>query len=76
MPVTLMLPFVSTLAFYPADNRERAWEGRGVAGRAGVMPRWNNRLDPVTIRMLAAYVHSLGGGESEARPVRSAASGR
>lgn len=32
--------------------------------RNGVMPRWNNRLSPVTIRMLAAYVHSLGGGEA------------
>lgn len=32
--------------------------------RYGVMPRWNNRLDPVTIKMLAAYVHSLGGGEA------------
>lgn len=32
--------------------------------RYGVMPRWNNRLDPVTIRMLTAYVHSLGGGET------------
>lgn len=31
--------------------------------RHGVMPAWNKRLDPVTIRMLAAYVHSLGGGE-------------
>src|SRR3546814_762643 len=31
--------------------------------RNGVMPRWNNRLDPVTIKMLAAYVYSLGGGE-------------
>ncbi|MDR2858257.1 MAG: cytochrome-c oxidase, cbb3-type subunit III [Novosphingobium sp.] len=30
---------------------------------AGVMPAWANRLDAVTIRMLAAYVHSLGGGE-------------
>lgn len=30
---------------------------------AGVMPAWNQRLDPVTIKMLAAYVHSLGGGE-------------
>jgi cytochrome c oxidase cbb3-type subunit 3 len=30
---------------------------------AGVMPAWTGRLDPVTIRMLAAYVHSLGGGE-------------
>lgn len=39
--------------------------------RAGVMPRWNARLDPVTIRMLAAYVHSLGGGE--ASPVVAAA---
>ncbi|PEQ13825.1 cytochrome-c oxidase, cbb3-type subunit III [Novosphingobium sp. PC22D] len=29
----------------------------------GVMPAWNARLDPVTIKMLAAYVHSLGGGE-------------
>ncbi|HTN14617.1 MAG TPA: cytochrome-c oxidase, cbb3-type subunit III [Sphingomonadaceae bacterium] len=30
---------------------------------AGVMPAWGGRLDPVTIKMLAAYVHSLGGGE-------------
>jgi cytochrome c oxidase cbb3-type subunit 3 len=36
--------------------------------RNGVMPRWNNRLDPVTIRMLAAYVHSLGGGEAHPAP--------
>lgn len=31
--------------------------------RYGVMPRWGQRLDTATIRMLAAYVHSLGGGE-------------
>jgi cytochrome c oxidase cbb3-type subunit 3 len=30
---------------------------------AGVMPAWGSKLDPVTIKMLAAYVHSLGGGE-------------
>jgi cytochrome c oxidase cbb3-type subunit III len=30
---------------------------------AGVMPAWGSKLDPVTIRMLATYVHSLGGGE-------------
>ena len=29
----------------------------------GVMPAWTGKLDPVTIKMLAAYVHSLGGGE-------------
>ena len=31
--------------------------------RMGVMPSWSGRLDPATIKMLAAYVHSLGGGE-------------
>ncbi|MCW3835619.1 cytochrome-c oxidase, cbb3-type subunit III [Sphingomonas canadensis] len=31
--------------------------------RAGVMPSWEGRLDPVTVKMLAAYVHQLGGGE-------------
>ena len=36
----------------------------------GVMPAWGQRLDPATIKMLAAYVHSLGGGEDfqEAAP--------
>lgn len=32
--------------------------------RYGVMPAWGQRLDPVTVKMLAAYVHSLGGGEA------------
>jgi cytochrome c oxidase cbb3-type subunit III len=32
-------------------------------GRAGVMPAWSGRLDPVTIKALAVYVHSLGGGK-------------
>lgn len=36
--------------------------------RYGIMPRWDNRLDPVTIKMLAAYVHSLGGGEAVPAP--------
>jgi cytochrome c oxidase cbb3-type subunit III len=31
-------------------------------GRAGVMPAWVGRLDPSTIKALAVYVHSLGGG--------------
>ncbi|MBK5959097.1 cytochrome-c oxidase, cbb3-type subunit III [Rhodoplanes elegans] len=30
--------------------------------RAGVMPAWVDRLDPVTIKALAVYVHTLGGG--------------
>ncbi len=31
--------------------------------RQGVMPAWNARLDEMTIKQLAIYVHSLGGGE-------------
>jgi len=31
--------------------------------RMGVMPNWNARLDTGTIRSVALYVHSLGGGE-------------
>ncbi|AUX69216.1 cytochrome-c oxidase, cbb3-type subunit III [Porphyrobacter sp. HT-58-2] len=34
--------------------------------RHGVMPAWKDRLDPVTIKMLAAYVHSRGGGQQAA----------
>lgn len=41
--------------------------------RQGVMPRWGHRLSQAELRMLAAYVHSLGGGEREAGPVRIAA---
>jgi cytochrome c oxidase cbb3-type subunit 3 len=32
-------------------------------GRSGVMPAWVGRLDPATIKALAVYVHSLGGGQ-------------
>jgi cytochrome c oxidase cbb3-type subunit 3 len=31
--------------------------------RYGVMPAWGAKLNPATINMLTAYVHSLGGGE-------------
>ncbi|MBQ0818484.1 MAG: cytochrome-c oxidase, cbb3-type subunit III [Hyphomicrobiaceae bacterium] len=31
--------------------------------RGGMMPAWNERLDPATVKELAIYVHSLGGGE-------------
>lgn len=29
----------------------------------GSMPAWSERLDPTTIKMLAVYVHNLGGGK-------------
>lgn len=41
-----------------ADVRESIRTGRG-----GMMPTWGSRLDPVTIKSLAVYVHSLGGGK-------------
>jgi cytochrome c oxidase cbb3-type subunit 3 len=31
--------------------------------RGGVMPAWAGRLEPVTIKALAVYVHTLGGGQ-------------
>jgi cytochrome c oxidase cbb3-type subunit 3 len=31
--------------------------------RRGVMPAWGGRLDEVTIKQLAVYIHSLGGGQ-------------
>jgi cytochrome c oxidase cbb3-type subunit 3 len=35
--------------------------------RHGVMPAWAGRLDETTIKQLAVYVHSLGGGEANAQ---------
>lgn len=32
-------------------------------GKNGVMPAWVDRLDPATLKALAIYVHSLGGGQ-------------
>ena len=32
-------------------------------GRSGVMPAWTGRLDDTTIKALAVYVHTFGGGE-------------
>jgi cytochrome c oxidase cbb3-type subunit III len=43
-----------------ADVEETIRTGR--AG-VGVMPAWDGKLDPVTIKMLAIYVHALGGGK-------------
>jgi cytochrome c oxidase cbb3-type subunit 3 len=35
--------------------------------RHGVMPGWSTRLDDTTIKQLAVYVHSLGGGQKAAQ---------
>lgn len=31
--------------------------------RRGNMPAWSERLDPATVKVLATYVHALGGGQ-------------
>jgi cytochrome c oxidase cbb3-type subunit 3 len=40
-----------------------AIEERINVGGGGVMPAWSDRLDESTIKSLAVYVHSLGGGK-------------
>jgi cytochrome c oxidase cbb3-type subunit 3 len=40
--------------------------------RRGVMPSWGDKLDETTIKQLAIYVHSLGGGEQAAAAADSA----
>jgi cytochrome c oxidase cbb3-type subunit III len=32
-------------------------------GRSGAMPAWGDRLDKTTLKSLAVYIHSLGGGK-------------
>jgi cytochrome c oxidase cbb3-type subunit 3 len=46
---------------YGADKSDIAYSI--TYARAGVMPYWKGRLDDDTIKALALYVHSLGGGE-------------
>ena len=40
------------------DIYDQIWNGHN-----GVMPTWGGRMTPETIKALAIYVHSLGGGE-------------
>jgi cytochrome c oxidase cbb3-type subunit 3 len=40
--------------------------------RRGVMPSWGDKLDETTIKQLAIYVHSLGGGEQAAEAADAA----
>lgn len=41
-----------------ADIEAQIWQPQH-----GMMPAWIDRLDPTTIKMLAVYVHTLGGGQ-------------
>ncbi|MFZ1743559.1 MAG: cytochrome-c oxidase, cbb3-type subunit III [Pontixanthobacter sp.] len=50
-------------AIWLYGNTKADIEQQVYAPAHGVMPGWKDRLDPVTIKMLAAYIHSRGGGE-------------
>lgn len=49
------------------DDHEKVYNSVFYAN-AGQMPSWEGRLDNNTIRELAVYVHSLGGGEEDVAP--------
>lgn len=44
-------------------NSQQAVVTSITTGRGGIMPAWEGRLDPVSIKMLTVYVHTLGGGK-------------
>jgi len=50
-------------AIWLYGNSQEAVTQSVTTGRGGAMPAWAPRLDPVTVKMLAVYVHSLGGGK-------------
>ena len=68
-------PNLSDAIWLYGGSRE-AIAGSVTNAHAGVMPAWTGKLDTATIKMLAAYVHSLGGGEdfteAAAAPVAAA----
>ncbi|HQP21619.1 MAG TPA: c-type cytochrome, partial [Phenylobacterium sp.] len=41
-----------------ADIKGQIWNGRG-----GVMPTWEHRFDPETIKALAVYIHANAAGQ-------------
>ncbi len=52
---------VDAIWLYGGD-RDSIWDTVANA-RNGVMPNWDDKLDPVTRKQLSVYVHSLSGGE-------------
>ena len=45
-----------------ASDKKTVMDGI-INGRGGVMPAWGGKLDDATIKALAVYVHTFGGGE-------------
>ena len=59
LPAFMPFHIAMKRGYYTANNVEVTFQ----TGRGGVMPAWVDRLDPATIKSLAVYVHSLGGGK-------------
>ncbi|MBD3666367.1 MAG: c-type cytochrome, partial [Kangiella sp.] len=55
-------PNLANAIWLYGGSREAVYESIAQS-RAGQMPAWGGRLDPATVKQLALYVHSLGGGE-------------
>jgi cytochrome c oxidase cbb3-type subunit 3 len=55
-------PALNDAIWLYGGNKEKVVETITNA-RRGVMPAWIDRLDGSAIKMLAVYVHGLGGGE-------------
>ncbi len=52
-----------TDAIWLFGNKKADVEQSITTGRGNAMPAWSGRLEPVAIKSLALYVHSLGGGK-------------
>lgn len=59
---TIGAPNLSDAIWLRGSSAE-AIKSQVLGPKMGAMPAWGDRLDPVTIKMLTAYIHSLGGGE-------------
>ncbi len=60
--VELGAPNLTDAIWLYGSSKEAVMESIST-GRGGQMPVWEGRLDPVTLKSLAVYVHSLGGGQ-------------
>ena len=59
---TVGAPRLASRVHFYGDTRE-AILSQVHAPKSGVMPNWDTRLDPATLKSVVLYVHSLGGGE-------------
>ena len=55
-------PNIADAIWLHGGSREEIWDTVANA-RNGVMPNWDEKLDPIVRKQLAIYVHALGGGE-------------